>query len=183
MNKYFSLPIEENLALVYPELTMANEVFELLDSDREHLRVFLDFVDSSLDYTSQEGYIKMKLNGLANGTDRLFFIAAGEKLIGCIDLHAINTASKKAEIGYWLHSAYTKQGIVSKAVKTLCSYAFYTLDLNKLSILADTENIASNVVAQKCGFSLLGTRKEDLFMYEEYRDMNEYYLLKSDSIV
>lgn len=180
MTPYFSLNIEDDLNLVYPELGMAKEIFELLDSDRDHLRVFLDFVDDSKDEKNQEDYIKMKMQGAANGTDKLFFIAKGDRLIGCIDLHFIHSASKKADISYWLHSDYTKQGIVSKSVRKLCEYAFVTLGLNKLTILADTENSGSNAVALSCGFSFLGTRKQDKQLYGKYRDINEYYLLKSD---
>ncbi|MGC6767884.1 GNAT family N-acetyltransferase [Enterococcus sp. LJL51] len=180
MNSYFSLVIEDELCLIYPELQMAEEVFRLIDSDRTHLRQFLDFVDDVVDCKSQENYIKLKLKGAAEGTDKLFFIAMGTKIIGCIDFHFINSSDRKAEIGYWLHSSYTKMGITQKAVKTLCRYAFSMLNLNKLTIIADTENTGSNAVAEKCGFSLVGIRKQDKLIYGELRDLNEYCLLQSD---
>lgn len=180
MTNYFHLPIGDSYSLVSAELSMAKELFELVDSNREHLRTFLDFVDSSVDETLQENYIKMKLQGTANGTDKLFFIAYGDKLIGTIDLHAIHPTVKKAEIGYWVDANYARKGVTSKAVRVLCQYAFEVLELNKLTIMADVRNIGSNKVAQKCGFTFLGTRPQDSFIYGEYQDMNEYYLLKND---
>lgn len=181
MNKnYFKLPIDDELALVYPEIRMAKELFNVIDSDRENLRIFLDFIDDALDYTSQEDYFKMKLAGNAKQTDALFLIAKKETLIGCVDFHGINLTSKQAEIGYWLHSSYTNQGIMSKVVKKLCEYAFESLALHRLTIVADVENKASNQVALNNGFTFVGTQEEERILYGKYRDMNYYYLLSRD---
>lgn len=59
----------------------------------------------------------------------------------------------------------------------LC-YAFETLSLNKLTILADVRNIPSNKVAEKVGFSFVATDYQDVFDGEIFRDMNRYILLK-----
>ena len=47
-------------------------------------------------------------------------------------------------------------------------------------IWPDVENIASDKIALKFGFKLVGIKYQDNIMYDEYRDMNEYYLLKAD---
>lgn len=140
----------------------------------------MDFVDGTIDYTNQEDYFKMKLEGISKQTDALFFIAVDDKLIGCADFHGINLTSRQAEIGYWIHSKYKNQGITSKVVKKLCEYAFESLELNRLTIVADIENVPSNKVALKNGFTLVGTQKEERLMYDKLRDMNHYYLLKRD---
>ena len=180
MKEYLRLPIEGELALVHAEVRMAQEMFELIDSDRAHLRPYLEFVDEVKDKSSQEAYIKMKLVNEAKGTDALFMIALGEELIGCIDLHFIDQVNDKADIGYWLHSAYINQGIISKAVRKICDYAFDGLGLNRLSIVADVNNVASNQVAQKQGFTWAGTQKQEQKRYGAYHDMNHYYLLKKE---
>ncbi|MBM7690245.1 GNAT family N-acetyltransferase [Enterococcus ureilyticus] len=180
MKHYFYLEIDESLSLVQPTLSMAHELFEVIDSDRKHLRKFLDFVDTTTSFEQQEQYIKMKLEGYINETDRLFLIAFDQNIIGCIDLHFIDTNNKKAELGYWLHSSQTNKGIMSKVVKKVCAIAFEDMGLNKLSIRADTENKASNAVAVKNGFSFVGTDKSDIIMYDKFRDLNKYSLLKTD---
>ncbi|ALS36555.1 ribosomal-protein-serine acetyltransferase [Enterococcus rotai] len=180
MKHSFCLEIDESLSLVQPTLEMAQELFEVVDSDRDHLRRFLDFVDSSTSFEPQEHYIKMKLEGYIKGTDRLFIIAFDQKIIGCIDLHFIDTNNKKAELGYWLHSSQTNKGFMTKVVKKVCAIGFEDMGLNKLSIRADTENKASNAVALKSGFSFVGTDKAEVIMYNEFRDLNKYSLLKAD---
>ena len=180
MKHSFCLAIDESLSLVQPTLEMAQELFEVVDSDRDHLRRFLDFVDSSTSFEPQEQYIKMKLEGYIKGTDRLFIIAFDQKIIGCIDLHFIDTTNKKAEIGYWLHSSQTNKGFMTKVVNKVCAIAFEDMGLNKLSIRADAENKPSNAVAIKNGFSFVGTDKSEFLMYGEFRDLNKYSLLKAD---
>lgn len=180
MNHYFHLPIDSKLALVQPTVALASTLFDLVDSDRKHIRQFLDFVDVTKDPTDEIKYINMKLSGQIKGTDRLFLISYEDNLVGSIDLHYIDARNKKAEIGYWIHSSQTKKGIITKCVKKVCQIAFEEMELNKLSIVADIKNIGSNAVALKSGFSLVGADKEDIIMYGESRDMNKYSLLKSE---
>lgn len=104
----------------------------------------LSFVDSSVDLRSQINYFKMKITGAANGTYKLSFIVADNKIIGCIDLHNIDSTTGKAEIGYWIHSSYSGQNIVSKAVKRLCTYSFEVLELIKLSSYKNRVQISGN---------------------------------------
>lgn len=130
MAHYFSLKINDELDLLFPELSMVEELYQVVDNNRAHLRPFLDFVDHSTETANQTDYIKMKLQGTANGTDRLFLIAEAGKIIGCVDLHKIDATNRKAEIGYWLSNTHTKRGIVKAAVKKLCQYSFDTLGLH-----------------------------------------------------
>ncbi|WP_276532878.1 GNAT family N-acetyltransferase [Enterococcus malodoratus] len=95
-----------------------------------------------------------------------------------MDIHTIDKKVGKWEIGYWLHSSYTSRGIISKSVQAICNLAFNEFGLNKLSIFADVENLPSNRVAQKCGFSLTSIEQQDALLYGKLRDMNHYTLLK-----
>lgn len=180
MKNYFYLPIDSKLSLVQPTVDMATILFDLVDSDREHIGEFMDFVDITKEPRDEINYINMKLSGQVKGTDRLFLISYEDELVGSIDLHFIDSHNKKAEIGYWIHSSQAKKGITTKCVKKVCQIAFEEMGLNKLSIGADTENTGSNAVALKSGFSFVGTDKQDIMMYDRLRDMNKYSLLRSD---
>ena len=180
MKHYFHLPIDSKLSLVQPTIEMAKPLFDLVDSDREHIRQFLDFVDVTKGPDDEIKYIHMKLTGYVKGTDRLFLMSYEGKLVGSIDLHFIDSRNKKAEIGYWIHSSQAKKGLTTKCVQKVCQLAFEEMGLNKLTIVADTENIGGNAVAIKSGFSLVGTDKEDIIMYDKLRDMNKYSLLKTE---
>lgn len=180
MKHYFSLPITKDISLVQPSIKMAKPLFELVDSDRKHLEEYLEFVKRTKTVADEEKFLKLSLINESNGTDKLFFIYFKGQLAGTIDLHFIDDYHKRAEIGYWIHSNFTGKGITTLAVQKVCEVAFEDLELNKLTIAADSQNIGSNKVAQKAGFQLIATFKEDHMLYGELRDVNRYYLLKSD---
>ena len=56
MKHYFTLPINTHTALVYPTLAMAKEIFDLIDSDREKLGQFLDFVPVTKEIKDEEAF-------------------------------------------------------------------------------------------------------------------------------
>ena len=180
MKHYLSLPITEDISFVQPRLQHAEELFQLIDSDRKKLSEFLDFLEATTSIEDEVNFLKMKLTGMANGTDCLFLIYYQGKLAGTIDLHFIDEKNKKAEIGYLIHSQFSCKNINTLAVKKMTEIAFEALGLNKLTIVADCENIGSNKVAEKAGFHFVATFKEDQMLHGKLKDMNRYALLKSD---
>lgn len=179
---YFSLKIDDHIELVQPEACHAEDLFHLLDRNRDYLRAFLSFIDDNTRVEHEEQYIKMMLERQAEKTGRLFLIFIDGQLQGTIDLHNIDNEHKKAEIGYWLAEEIGGRGITTKAVKSICKFAFDVLDLNKLVIIADVDNAASNKVALKSGFEFVSTDKEEIMHYGELRDMNRYALLRKDFV-
>lgn len=180
MSVYFKSTIENHLAIAVTELSHADEIFELLYNDQENIGHFLGFVALTKTKEDEVNYIKKKMHGIADGTDALFSIIRDNHIVGVIDLHYIDSENKEAEIGYWLHSKFQHQGIMTKSVRKICEYAFENIGLNKLSLFADVENIGSNAVAKHAGFSYLATHPDYYVHRGQLRDMNEYYLLKRE---
>ncbi len=180
MEYAFKWEINPKLSLVSPSVYLAKAVYQALDNDRKHLRTYLDFVDTTTSVEDEEAYIKMKLGGEMNGTDRLFFIAYQEEIVGSIDFHFIDLNNQTAEIGYWVASSHCGKNIATEAVKTLCKIAFDEMGLNRLTIVADVENKPSNRVAIKSGFKKEGTFRQSKKVYDERRDFNIYALLKEE---
>ena len=182
MKHRLTLPVTENIFFVQPTIQVAEELFNLVDSDRAHLEEFLDFVKMTKTIEDETNFLKMKITGEAEGTDRLFLIYYQDQLAGTIDLHMIDQKNKRAEIGYWIHSSFAGKGIMTQAVHKITEIGFDDLGLNKLSIIAVAENIASNKVAQKSGYEFVATLKEEQLLYGEFRDINRYALLKKEFV-
>lgn len=179
MNR-LSIKVDERIELVQAEIFHGEDLYNVIDQNREHLRAFLTFIDIITEPAHETAFIKKMMNEFAQGTGRLFLIFVDGELSGTLDLHAINQGFKKAEIGYWLKKDINGQGIMTKSVIALCDFAFNQMGLNKLSISADVDNIGSNKVAEKAGFEFIGMDKQDVLLYGEFRDMNRYALLKED---
>ncbi len=63
------------------------------------------------------------------------------------------------EIGYWLETAFTRQGYTTEMVKALTRFAFQSFHAARVHIVTQVGNDASRRVAEKCGFILEATLK------------------------
>ena len=73
------------------------------------------------------------------------------KFIGTIDLHKIDSALKKAAIGYIINKKYWNQGLTTEANRAVIELAFEKIGMNKLTALHDKDNPASGKVMEKSG--------------------------------
>lgn len=83
---------------------------------------------------------------------------AGE-IVGRVGLHKIDESDLTAEIGYWLLPDARGTGLASRAVRELTRYSFAELGLERLEIEHASQNAASCLVAQRCGFAAEGLRR------------------------
>lgn len=88
--------------------------------------------------------------------------------------------SKGAEIGYWLGEPFWGKGIASSAVKLATSYAFETLNLERLFAGVFENNEASKRVIEKCGFKHEGISRKAVFKNNKLIDEYRYGKVKED---
>lgn len=95
--------------------------------------------------------------------DVYYFSIYWEKtLVGQIFLHDIDQQSGEALIGYHLFEPrYRGLGIGTKALGLLQKFVVECTDLTRLIIITSSDNVASQRIAQKCGFINAGTPRED----------------------
>ncbi len=91
-----------------------------------------------------------------------------------------NIYCKSAELGYWLSEEYWGQGIVSRAVRSLCQAAFATRDLARIYATPYAYNLGSRRVLEKAGFTLEGIMRQGVFKHGKLHDYYCYALLRQD---
>jgi len=91
----------------------------------------------------------------------LIFESSGSRLLGVCGLHRPVWGTPKLEVGYWCRTSALGNGYVTEAVQAVCAHAFERLGAARLEILADSENLASRRVAERCGFVLEGTLRSE----------------------
>jgi RimJ/RimL family protein N-acetyltransferase len=74
----------------------------------------------------------------------------------------VDRENARAEIGYWVAREARGRGVASGAVVLLGAWLFESLQLARLQIHTETENLASQRVAERAGF----TREGVLRSYE-----------------
>jgi len=91
----------------------------------------------------------------------LLFLKGTETLVGCSGLHAFDWAVPKCEIGYWGHTGFRGQGLVTEAVRAITQLGLATLGMRRIEALPDPGNRASCLVCERAGYVLEGTLRND----------------------
>ena len=91
-----------------------------------------------------------------------FSICCGDEIVGQILLHDVDWQSGESLVGYHLFRPdHRGIGIGTKALVLLQEFVAEQGRLAKLVIITSKDNIASQRVAQKCGFAYAGAPRED----------------------
>ncbi|SFU75067.1 ribosomal-protein-alanine N-acetyltransferase [Pustulibacterium marinum] len=67
--------------------------------------------------------------------------------------------SEKAEIGYWLLPQFWGKGIAKRAVTAILNFSRDTLHLKRVEAFLDSENKASKIILEKCGFKWIRSQE------------------------
>ena len=114
-----------------------------------------------------------------NNSNRLdLVIQYGSVPVGLIGLLGIDRVNSKAEYYICLgEKRYKGKGIAKIASKMLLDYAFYELELNKVFLNVDAQNMVACHLYEKIGFECEGYFKEDLFHNGALVDRKRYAIL------
>ncbi len=114
-------------------------------------------------------YLITRYDNVHAGTAAPFAIVSSEdrdRLLGSISLMRLAWEHLRAEVGYWLAAEARCQGHTTRAVRLICAWAFRSLGLERIDLLAATGNVPSQRVAERAGF----TREAVLRSYMRGRD-------------
>jgi [ribosomal protein S5]-alanine N-acetyltransferase len=101
----------------------------------------------------------------------IFAIDVDGKAAGGIGVHLqTDVMRKNAELGYWLGQDYWGRGIITRAIPQMVDFAFRTYNITRLYARPFGNNLASQRVLEKCGFTLEATIKQNIFKNGEYLD-------------
>ncbi|MCA1054274.1 GNAT family N-acetyltransferase [Rossellomorea aquimaris] len=177
----FKLKVSERISLGLLQPHHAEEVYSLVDANREHLNEWLGWVHnikSEDDY--RETIIPMWLKQFADNDGFNAGIVYEGKVVGMISLHFINWKTKHTSIGYYLSKQYEGKGIISMCVRALLDYAFHDLELNKVEIQCAEANTRSRKIPEHLGFKQEGIHRDAEFINGHYNDIVTYSLLRKE---
>lgn len=98
-------------------------------------------------------------------------------LIGTIGFWRIIKENYRAEIGYMLHDAHWRRGIMQEAIEAVIKYGFSTLQLHSIEGHINPANAGSAGILEKNGFIREAYFKEDFFFRGKFLDSAIYSLL------
>jgi RimJ/RimL family protein N-acetyltransferase len=83
--------------------------------------------------------------------------ASDGRLLGCMTLGEVDFTAGTANAGYWAAPWARNRGATTRALALICRWGFDVLGLQVVSLMTLHGNVASERVAQKAGFVLVGT--------------------------
>ena len=86
--------------------------------------------------------------------------------------------AKSGELGYWLGEPFWGQGMMTEAIRTLCSLAFARYDLVRIFAEPYAHNFGSRRVLEKAGFALEGVMRQSICKNGQIYDSCLYALLR-----
>ncbi len=103
-----------------------------------------------------------------------------QTFLGGCGLSSIDPYHKYANLGYWVRTSRTKRGIATTATLLLAEFGFRELKLNRIEIVIDVANLASQRVAEKAGALKEGVLRNRLASPGGARDAIMFSLIPCD---
>jgi RimJ/RimL family protein N-acetyltransferase len=128
------------------------------DSEIAH---WIPFVPRPYAYEDAVTYIR---SCLESGDERHPFAIVDEvtdELLGAIDM-GVNSHFYRGHIGYWIVASARGRGLCTIALRLLSGWALEELELQRLELITDPDNAASQRVAEKVGFRREGVLRAHL---------------------
>jgi ribosomal-protein-serine acetyltransferase len=175
------LRISEDLYLKSLELDDAEHIFKAVDSQREYLGEWLPFVEFTKSVKDSLDYVNSVVTMPEECREWQFAVFCGGCFAGLAGFKGTDRLNRKSEIGYWLREEFQGRGIMTESVRALINFGFSEIGLNRIQIKCAPENLKSNRIPQRLGFTLEGIERDSEFVREGvFRDANVWSLLKKD---
>ena len=141
--------IETTRLKIYPATQEQMEKFIAIQSDENLKAAYTEMLEGSLAHPEQWNWYAIWMIELENGTH------IGELCFKGLDEKGV------AEIGYGISESYQNHGFATDAVQAVVTWAFSEPDVTAIEAEADANNIASQRVLEKCGFTPNGKTGEE----------------------
>jgi ribosomal-protein-serine acetyltransferase len=176
----FTFKVDNEIEIELLQQHHKEELFNLIDENRDHLRKWLLWVDKRKSAEDFEPIIPIWITNYAHNNGFDAGIRYNGKLVGMVGLHYIDWKNKATSIGYFLSEQAHGNGIVTKSLKSLIGYLFEVMKLHRIEIQCAVNNFKSISIPVKLGFSIEGIKKDGQWLYDHYEDIVTYSLLKKD---
>lgn len=124
-------------------------------------RFFPKTLEQNLTPDLSQFFVSKKVKQFNCNEEFLFKLKEKENrsIIGLVYIKELDWGKKQGELAYCIGYQFEGMGIITQSVKALSIYAFDTLGLKTLQIIAHKSNKGSVKVAEKCGYKWKNTLK------------------------
>jgi len=150
------LDLGDGIEVRFLEPGDAEDVFAVIDANRDRLRPWMPWVDPTLGPDDTRAFIERVR---ASGTEDGLGIYVDGSFVGGIGLR-LDEVNGDSEIGYWIGAAHEGRGLVTRACRALIDRAFGDLGLHRVTIRVAPDNARSRAIPERLGFREEGVTRE-----------------------
>lgn len=136
------------------------------------------------DYSTKESrdWIKDCFKNWDQGIAYNFAITDAEtgRYLGGCGLGDFHRDQSIANLGYWVRTSATKQGVATATTLLLADFGINELNLKRIEIVVDVDNKASQRVAEKSGATREGVLRNRITQYGKSTDAVMFSLIPRD---
>jgi RimJ/RimL family protein N-acetyltransferase len=159
-----------------------NPVHEAVRASLPELAEYLPWaVDYQRSVTAQ--FVKDSIGAWASGRAFDFAIRKvdeQDRHIGNVSVWFTSRANLIGEIGYWIRSDATNQGIGTEATARALQIAFEELKMHRVTTRIAVGNVASERIMKKLGFLKEGTLRDEVRVGDQWLDHTVWGLLEHE---
>ncbi len=175
-----TLRIDDDLYLRQLSEADAKPLFAVIDANRQYLRQWLPWLDTSRSPDDTLAFIRMALDQFANNDGFAAGIWYRDAVVGTIGFHKVDWLNRSVEIGYWLAADCQGKGIVTRACVAFIDHALFEWHLHRVQIRCAVGNSKSCRIPERLGFVREGMQRHAEFLYDHYADLIVYGMLESE---
>lgn len=183
------MDIDETLALARntvqirrAERADAPRVLDAVRASVAELEIWMPWAHAGYSLDDTTTWLELCCDGWEKATQYSFVavdVATGEVLADC-SISQINRMHGFANLGYWVRSSATGQGLGSALARRVARFGVEEIRLNRLEILTALGNVASQRVAEKAGATREGVLRSRLILREQVIDAAMFSLTARD---
>lgn len=148
------LIVVDDLALRRQRIDDAEGIAAAVATSMEELRPWMPWADETATESSfQQKRLRQAVADWDSGIEFGYVIVRGEEVLGCMGLHP-RVGPGGLEIGYWVRSDRTRQGIATNCARALTAAALEVGGVTRVEIRCDEANVRSAAIPRRLGYRL-----------------------------
>ena len=165
-DKSIPYPLEiltDRLVLRSPELEHAGPLYEAVVESLPELRQWMPWAQEEPAVETTAENIRKAIDEFKAQTAFRIHVFDREsgQIVGSSGYPRVALKVPMVEIGYWIRTSRTRQGICSELVRALTDHAFRAVHAQRVEIRCDNDNERSWRIAERVGFTLEGVLRRD----------------------
>ena len=149
----------------------ADAVYEAVLESLPELAPWMPWAHAQYGRDDAAAWVASRAGAWESGEEwSLLIVDSHDRVLGACGVHRPDRSRQIAEVGYWVRTSATGQGVATTALGLLADWAFRQRGMHRLEVVVVVENVASQRVAERAGAVREAVLAERVRLAGQWRD-------------